>query len=156
MEIEKKYTSRLGFDTERPIYGKQIDVYVKSIGRAHPEYLVNFKFFTKLMEEYGFEMIFIKSFEELYDELMEKDGNNNFNLEKNKETAGKMSDDEKRFSFLNNAFCYKKISNSADNLLSKLIDKIDKEEKKKIDIKLDEKIKVIDYNTESLIENIEK
>jgi mRNA (guanine-N7-)-methyltransferase len=155
-KIEKKYTSRLGFDTERPIYGKEINVYVKSIGRTHPEYLVNFKFFTKLMEEYGFEMIFIKSFEELYDELMEKEGNNNFNLEKNKETAGKMSDDEKRFSFLNNAFCYKKISNSADSLLSKLIDKIDKEEKKKIDIKMDEKIKVIDYNTESLIENMEK
>ena len=67
-----------------------------------------------------------------------------------------MSDDEKMFSFFNNSFCYKKISNSSDSLLSKLIEKIDKEEKKKIDINMKEKIKVIDYNTENLIENMEE
>lgn len=155
-KIEKGYKTRLGLDTDKPIYGKEISVYVKSIGRTHLEYLVNFNFFTKLMEEYGFEMIFIKPFEELYDELMNKENDNDFNIEKNKDTAEKMSDDEKTFSFFNNAFCYKKISNSSDSLLSKLIEKIDKEEKKKIDINMKEKIKVIDYNTENLIENMEK
>jgi hypothetical protein len=89
-------------------------------------------------------------------ELMNKENNNDFNIEKNKDTAEKMSDDEKMFSFFNNSFCYKKISNSSDSLLSKLIEKIDKEEKKKIDINMKEKIKVIDYNTENLIENMEE
>ena len=152
--IEKKYKTRLGFDTDKPIYGKEINVFVKSIGRAHPEYLVNFNFFNKIMKEYGFEMIFIKSFQELYEELIVKEESNSvnkYNLEKNQETAEKMSEDEKKFSFLNNAFCYKKVSNSADSLLSKLINKIDKEEKTKLDIKLDEKIKVIDENTENTI-----
>ena len=77
------------------------------------------------MEEYGFTKIFIKPFEDFYNELI--DGQNLMNLndkdmDRNIDAAKKMSEEEKRFSFLSSAFMYKKEKNSSDLLFSKLQD----------------------------------
>ena len=125
-KIEKKYPStKLSFTDKKANYGKKIDVYVKTIGNIHSEYLVNFNYLDKIMEEYGFTKIFIKPFEDFYNELI--DGQNLMNLndkdmDRNIDAAKKMSEEEKRFSFLSSAFMYKKEKNSSDLLFSKLQD----------------------------------
>ena len=116
-KIEKKYKSKMAFTDKKPNLGKEIDVFVKSIGVVHKEYLVNFKFVDALMESYGFEKVLRKPFEEFYNELME--GKNVMNLspeelQKNVEKVKLMSEDEKRFSFLSTSFIYKKVANSSN------------------------------------------
>lgn len=132
-KIDKKYgTSKLSFTEKRPYFGKQIDVLVKTIGVVHPEYLVNFKYMVKMMEDYGFSLVFIKPFEEFYNELIE--GKNIMNqsekdMEKYIETVKNMSDAEKRFSFFSSAFMFKKERNSSDALFKKLVELMEKRNK---------------------------
>ena len=129
-KIEKKYKGTLG-TTDKSL-GKQIDVYVQTIGNVHEEYLVNFKYFEKVMVEYGFEKILIKPFEDFYNEL--KNGENKMKLEKNelekmKQFVENMSEEEKRFSFLSSAFIFKKVENSSDKLYKKLVELMEKKTK---------------------------
>ena len=129
-KIEKKYKGRFG--TKASNLGKQIDVFVGTIGNIHEEYLVNFDFFEATMKEYGFEKILVKPFEDFYNEL--KKGENKMNLDENelekiKKFAENMSEEEKRFSFLNSAFIFKKIEHSSDKLYKKLVDLMDKKTK---------------------------
>jgi len=151
-KIEKKYTSKFSFTDKKGNFGKKIDVFVKTIGAVHSEYLVNFNYMKKIMEDYGFSMVFIKPFEELYNELME--GKNLMDLstkelEKDMEAVKKMSEDEKRFSFLSSAFMFKKERNSSDALMKKLVDLMEK--KNKVNNKGVTAFKV-DADTEHLIE----
>ena len=100
---------------------------VKTIGVPHIEYLVNFNYLDKIMEEYGFSKVRIKPFEEYHTELLE--GKNIMDLtpkelEKDIVAAKKMSVEEKRFSFFSSGFMYKKEHNSADSLMKKLIELI--------------------------------
>ncbi len=154
-KIDKKYgTSKFGFTSKKGNFGKQIDVYIKTIGAVHPEYLVNFNYVDKMMEDYGFEKIFIKPFEEFHKELME--GQNLMDLtekelEKDVEAATKMSNDEKRFSFLSSGFMYKKVKNSPDALMKKLVELMEKEHK----VKGTKNVFAVDGETEHIIENIE-
>ena len=87
----------------------------------------------KIMNEYGFEKIIIKPFEDFYNEL--KAGENIMNMDeqelsKMKGFIEKMSDVEKEFSFLSSAFIFKKVEHSSDSLFSKLVGLMEKEEKK--------------------------
>ena len=130
--IEKNYKGKMSFGPKNANLGKKIDVLVQSIGNVHEEYLVNFEYFEKIMNEYGFEKILIKSFEDFYDELIK--GNNKMNLsdieiEKMQKFATSMSEEEKRFSFLSSAFIFKKIEHSSDKLYKKLVDLIDTKSK---------------------------
>ena len=52
-EIEKKYT--IGEFTRDNALGQRIDVYMESIGKKVPEYLVHFGLLTDIMKRYGFE-----------------------------------------------------------------------------------------------------
>ena len=131
-KIEKKYKGKLAFGPKNPNLGKQIDVYVQSIGNVHEEYLVNFEYFEKMMNEYGFEKILIKSFEDFYDEVMK--GENKMKMSEDEllkiqNFAKSMSEEEKRFSFLNSAFIFKKVEHSSDKLYKKLVELIDKKSK---------------------------
>ena len=54
------------------------------------------------MKKYGFELVQKKSFENYY-----------IDYEKNKNMVG-LSSEEKKFSYLNNSFCYKKINNISE------------------------------------------
>jgi len=149
-KIEKKYKSKMAFTDKKPNLGKEIDVFVKSIGVVHKEYLINFKFVDALMESYGFEKVLRKPFEEFYNELME--GKNVMNLspeelQKNVEKVKLMSEDEKRFSFLSTSFIYKKVANSSDSLFIKLAELMEKEDK----IKAKEAF-AVSQDTEEIIE----
>ena len=129
-KIEKKFKGVLSA-TEKSL-GKQIDVFVQTIGNVHEEYLVNFNYFEKIMKEYGFEKILIKPFEDFYNELI--NGENKMNLskeelEKMTDMVKNMSEEEKRFSFLSSAFIFKKIENSSDQLYKKLVDLMEKKSK---------------------------
>ena len=148
-KIEKKYTSKLSF-TQRAMYGKEIDVFVKTIGIHHKEYLVNFKFFDAVMEAYGFKKVLITPFEEYYNELMNSEETDS-EIQKMKENAKNMSEEEKRFSFLFSSFIYKKEKNSSDELLKKLIQQMEKEAIKKRNNNIVEE--VVDADTEHTIES---
>ena len=153
-KIDKKYgTPKFTFTDKKGNFGKQIDVYIKTIGAVHPEFLVNFQYMDKLMTDYGFEKIFIKPFEEFHKELMENQNLMDLTekeLEKDVEAAKKMSNDEKRFSFLSSGFMYKKVKNSSDGLMKKLMELMEKEHK----IRGTNIVKV-DKDTEHIIQNIE-
>ena len=134
-------------------YGAQIDVLVKTIGVTHTEFLINFEFVEKIMEDYGFKKIFVKSFEELYGELRDDKMSMDLNadeLAKDKHAIRNMSEDEKRFSFFNNAFMFQKVKNSSDTLFRKLVEKIEKNGKiKKGVVRVNDK-------TEHLIESLKE
>jgi SAM-dependent methyltransferase len=156
-KIEKKYTTKLTFTEKKPNYGKLIDVFVKTIGVNHEEYLVNFKFLDKIMEEYGFSKVFVKPFEEFYQELVEKKNILNLTtkeMDQYTDIINKMSDEEKNFSFLSSGFIYKKEKNSSDALYKKLMNLIEKKDKvsKKI-TKMDENVYKMNEQTQELYLN---
>jgi SAM-dependent methyltransferase len=154
-KIDKKYGSgKISFTDKRPNFGKQIDVLVKTIGVVHPEYLVNFKYMVKLMNDYGFSLVFIKPFEEFYNELIE--GKNIMDhpqkdLDKYVETVKSMSDAEKRFSFFSSAFMFKKERNSSDSLFKKLVELMEKRNKLE-----GQDVYIVNKDTEEIIEYNEK
>ena len=134
-KIDKKYKGKITFPSTKPSYGKQIDVFVKTIGNVHSEFLVNFNYFDTILEEYGFKKVEIKPFENYYDELVS--GKQQMDLDskevqKNVDVANSMSEDEKRFSFFYSSFLYKKERNSSDSLIKKLITMMEKKSKEKV------------------------
>ncbi len=149
-KIEKKYTTKITFDEKKSVLGKQIDVLVGSIGNPHPEYLVSFPFFDKMLREYGFEKVWVKPFAEFYEDLEtsdEIDGFNEFELEKQKENLAKIGVDEKRFSCFSSGFVYKKVKNAPDHLLQKLFSLMEK--KQKIINTVDGQTSEVDYTVTS-------
>ena len=156
-KIDKLYTSKLSFSKTKPIYGKEIDVFVKTIGIPHKEYLVSFNFLDSIMEAYGFSKVMIKPFEEYYNELMSGHNDGTFDekeFEKIVENAKNITETEKRFSFLSSSFIYKKEKNSSDALLKKLIQLMEKEDKQKRDD--DIVVEEVDGDLEHTIEDLEE
>ena len=168
-KIDKKYsTTKLVFDSKKSNFGKKIDVFVKSIGQVHTEYLVNFNYVDKMMEEYGFKKVMIKPFEEFYNELIdnekelidnEKEKKQNSimdlsekELQKDIDNAERMTEDQKRFSFLSSGFIYKKEKNSSDILIKKLFQLMEKEKK----VKKKDGVFLVDKNMEHSIEDLEE
>jgi mRNA (guanine-N7-)-methyltransferase len=120
-KIEKDYKIRT-FKDEKPNLGQKIKVYIDSIGETHIEYLVNLSYLESMMTKYGFELVEYKSFESYYLDF-EKD--NNKNKTKNKKVEN-MSDAEKKMSYLNTSFCFKKTSITPDKEYKNLITLIKK------------------------------
>ena len=118
-EIVKGYNSS-SFEDNSSSIGYRIDVYQDSINQLITEYLVNFDYLDTLLDNYGFKLIDREEaislglpegsglFSELFMNMMEK-------IKKNKSKdygeAINMSDYEKKISFLNRYFVYKKIRN---------------------------------------------
>ena len=144
-EIKKMY-QRDKFPADLNGVGYRIDVYQESINKVFPEYLVNFDYFKELLEMYGFAPIDadeckqfgvftgVDSFQRLFNKM----GNDVENNEIPKKQIGKaldMSDNEKKVSFLNNYFIFKKVRNvDASNVfkiqMDKANDTIDKTKEK--------------------------
>ena len=109
--ITKQYSSN-NFEDDITSLGYPINVYQESIGQEFKEYLVNFKYVNRIMENYGFIRLPPDEakqrgfpygsgmFKELYD-LIDLKQNPLF----------KMKDYEKTISFLNRYFIYKKVRN---------------------------------------------
>ena len=120
--------------------------------------MVNFDYFEKVLNEYGFEKVEVKSFSEYFDDL-EENGNNN-----KKVIAKKMTESEKEFSFLNNAFIFKKVENTPVSMRANLIKLMKKQETKNFKKNNKEEVKEtmnelgvseVTESTEDLIEDEE-
>jgi len=118
-EIVKNYNFDTFEDNSSSI-GYRIDVYQESINQLISEYLINFDYLNRLLENYGFKLISREeaisiglpeatgSFSELYMSMLEEIKKNKFK-EKDYGNSVNMSAYEKKISFLNRYFVYKKV-----------------------------------------------
>lgn len=129
-ELTKLY-DQTGFPDDDLSLGYPINVYQESINKTFREYLVNFNYFSKIMEDYGFILISKEDanqmnlpdgsglFNELYTYMEEE-----LKIEtKNKhmyKSAMYMSPEEKRISFMNRYFIFKKVRNVNTNLINNI------------------------------------
>ncbi len=129
LEIVKSY-SESGFPDDELSLGYRVNVYQESIGQYIPEYLVNFDFFVRLMENYGFIPLEQEdlaktglpssnaSFEQLY-QAMRQEMRKNPNIRYG--SAAEMTEEEKTISFLNRYFVFKKVRNVSAEKIAKLL-----------------------------------
>jgi mRNA (guanine-N7-)-methyltransferase len=118
-EITKNY-SQTGFPDDETSLGYPIAVYQESINKVFVEYLVNFNYFTRIMEDYGFVLISKEEaktmhlpnptgmFNEMFS-TMQHELRRNPQKSTNYGESSKMSEEEKRISFLNRYFVFKKV-----------------------------------------------
>ena len=118
-EIQKNYDDDK-FNSDSSSIGLQVSVFQESINQLIPEYLVNFSYIERIMSNYGFEVLGtedakkmglpsgIGMFKELYNQ-MSLDINTNKIQQRNIGSSLSMSEEEKRVSFLNKYFVFKKV-----------------------------------------------
>ena len=158
-QITKKYDFK-NFDNDESSLGYAIDIYQESINKTIREYLVNFDYLVRILENYGFVVLTdseikdinmsssITSFETMYNQMTNK-------LERDKDlrfqigNSLNMSDEEKQISFLNNCFIFKKVRNVSN--IPSLIKNSEYDEKNKMDI-LDNDKKHLDEEIEKISE----
>lgn len=134
-EITKRYEEPR-FINDETCLGYTIDVYQETINKTFSEYLVNYEYFVRLIQNYGFELISKKeatdmnlpsgigNFSELFIK-MENDINSGFMRQKNVKNAMDMKPYEKKISFLNKYFIFKKVRDvNAKEVASTLIGSI--------------------------------
>jgi mRNA (guanine-N7-)-methyltransferase len=125
-DIQKKY-KQTGFSDDETSAGYPISVYQESINKYATEFLVNFDYLVRLMEDYGFKVISLEEaktmgfpsgsglFEDLFRQM---------NKETNRAQYGEaqnMSREEKEISFLNRYFIFRKTHEvKADKVFAKL------------------------------------
>lgn len=119
-EIIKSYDHDKFLDDSSSI-GYRIDVYQESINQLIPEYLINFNYLERIMLNYGFQIIDLDEarslglpqgcgfFSELFDEMTNEISKNKFK-QSNYGMAPNMTKYEKKISFLNKYFVFKKIN----------------------------------------------
>lgn len=158
-EVKKVYDSNK-FDGDVSSLGYAIDVFQETINKVFREYLVNFTYLTRLMENYGFVLITdaearhlgIPSSSGLFNELyglMEQEISRNRSKSNDYGFADKMTSGEKRISFLNRYFVYKKIRNvDAETISAGLLDTT-KESERSLDKESKEIEKAIEKKTKS-------
>ena len=118
-EITKRYDNVRLMDDETCL-GYTIDVYQETINKTFSEYLVNYDYLVRILENYGFVPISkdearemnmpnsIGNFSEMFSK-MEDDIRSGFIRRGNIKDALKMKAYEKKISFLNNYFIFKKV-----------------------------------------------
>jgi hypothetical protein len=117
-EVTKGYQSN-NFEDNASSIGYRIDVFQESINQVISEYLVNFDYLLRVMEDYGFTLIDREEAKELglpegsglFSELflsMLEEIKKNENKKKDYGKAPTMNSFEKKISFLNRYFVFKK------------------------------------------------
>ena len=139
-EVVKEY-DQTDFEPNATSLGMSINVYQETINKYFSEYLVNFEYFTRLMDNYGFRPLTrdeandigmpdgIGSLEDLFRDL-----------ERNRDRDSKkyigqslyLSENEKIISFLNNYFIFKKVRNVDAERIS-LVEADETEAQQKLD-----------------------
>jgi hypothetical protein len=118
-EISKIY-NQTGFPDDELSLGYAIDVYQESINKVFREYLVNFEYFIRVMENYGFVVLPRKDAEKmdlpdgtgLFNDLfrsMDNEIRRNPSRETDYGTALKMTANEKTISYMNRYFIFHKV-----------------------------------------------
>ena len=120
-EVIKQYDSNIFNDDESSI-GYPIDIYQETIGKMFREYLVNFTYLIRLMEDYGFSLISKEEanlinlpnstglFSEMFS-LMETEIKSKNLPNKHFGESTNMTDSEKQISFYNRYFVFRKERN---------------------------------------------
>lgn len=134
-EINKEY-DRDTFEDDASSLGYRINVFQESINKSFPEYLINFDYLHRIMENYGFKLITRDEaislglpdgsglFGELFGRMLDNIKQNKYNRQKYG-SAVEMNAFERKISFLNRYFVYKKISNvNAEKVGAKLLEEI--------------------------------
>tara|TARA_B100001063_G_scaffold196945_1_gene189011 strand:- start:2343 stop:5762 length:3420 start_codon:yes stop_codon:yes gene_type:complete len=128
-EVIKQYDNE-EFEDDSTSINCKISVYQESINQPIPEYLVNFNYFERLMSNYGFiviskeeaNQIGLPSGMGMFNELfmhLESEIRNNHIKESNIGKSRYMSEQEKKVSFLNKFFVFKKVRQITKEDLSK-------------------------------------
>lgn len=138
-EITKQY-DQTGFPEDELSLGYAIDIYQESINKTAREFLVNFKYVVQVMENYGFALItseeakgmgFVNGtglFDECFNRLV---GEADRNKRKTSDygEALNMTSEEKRISFLNRYFIFRKMRNvNAEKIGKLMMNKRDEDE----------------------------
>ena len=120
-EITRDYSNQIEhFPQNEKSIGLAINVFQESINKTFKEYLVNFSYFSRIMEDYGFvslskaeinsmNVVDTNASFELLFRNMEREIRENKNVYYGQ--ALNMSKEEKTISFLNQFFIYKKVRN---------------------------------------------
>jgi mRNA capping enzyme len=130
-ELTKKY-SHTGYSPDETSLGYAIDVYQETINKTFREYLVNFDYFVKIMSDFGFVLITnetahkigLPSGSGLFDELfssMQSEIKRNPKAANDYGTAQSMTVDEKRISFLNRYFVFRKANRVDSEKVAKFL-----------------------------------
>ena len=118
-EIKKKYVQE-NFEDDSSCLGYTIDVFQETINKLIPEFLVNYDYFNRVMENFGFQIITREEaqtlglpegsglFSDLYSTLTTESQKNKYKA-KEYGHALNMNSFEKKISFLNRYVIYKKI-----------------------------------------------
>lgn len=135
-EIIKMY-DQTGFPDDDMSVGYPINVYQESINQYIQEYLVNFDYVKRIMEDYGFVLVFknecIKMglpdstgmFSELFAN-MQNDIKRNSTLADEYGKGVFMTEEEKQISFMNRYFVFKKVRNVNTDKIAKIIEQQNK------------------------------
>jgi hypothetical protein len=158
-EITKMY-DKTGFPDDEMSLDYAINVYQESINKVFREYLVNFDYLTRIMDDYGFVLVTKEEatamglpdgtglFSELYS-AMEQEIQQYPNRKNDYGKAPYMSPEEKQISFMNRYFAFKKVRSldvkkMSDIILSKeentrtIVENIMDEDKEEEDTKVEE------------------
>jgi hypothetical protein len=119
-ELIKRYDDALDFQENSSSIGLTVDVFQESIGQTISEYLVHFGYFQRLMDTCGFELLSVPEaraagfpsgtgmFKSLFDLMVSK--TKNVGTDANPYgKALQMTEFEKKISFLNRYFIFKKV-----------------------------------------------
>ena len=133
-EVTKKY-ERTDFEDNGSCVGFAIDVFQESINKTFKEYLVNYDYLTRVLENYGFVLLTKEEssklnlpnssglFSELFT-IMNNEISANKRVGNEYGRAPMMSVNERTISFLNRYFVYKKVRNvDADKVCLDLLHK---------------------------------
>jgi hypothetical protein len=130
-EITKMY-DQTGFPDDDMSLGYPIHVYQESINQTLREYLVNYEYFKEIMENYGFVVVEKEEarrmdlpsgsglFSELY-KHMENEIKRNPKREVDYGTALRITAEERRISFMNRYFVFKKVRSLDAKKMSEII-----------------------------------
>ena len=125
-EVIKRY-DRDEYNDDETCVGYAIDVFQESINKTIREYLVNYTYLTRVLENYGFVPVSTDELKKinssftsgtgLFNELFNKMNNEIKNFPQMKSSYGDapyMTDEERTISFLNRYFIYKKVRKVSD------------------------------------------